>query len=167
MGLISSAAGQWMSVGRRAVSAACARRTRRTLVVCLTIGACLAGLASDSLAYASSSSLRARLARHALAAHSRHARSGLGSSAGRNALANALGVGPAALAPDASARPLAVAGGTIDGTVTSSVGKSPLAGIEVCALGSEVPVETEGPPFSKCTTTAASGEYSLAGLPLG
>jgi hypothetical protein len=63
-----------------------------------------------------------------------------------------------------------VATGTLSGTVISSVSKTSLAGVEVCAFEAGSPslgeTEEEEPSF-ECTRTGSGGEYTLTNLPAG
>lgn len=58
--------------------------------------------------------------------------------------------------------PSAFASGSISGTASSAEGGAPIAGLSVCAEENYV-----GGVHSSCTTTDASGHYTIAGLPPG
>jgi PKD domain/Carboxypeptidase regulatory-like domain len=63
----------------------------------------------------------------------------------------------------AAAASAAESTGAISGKVTGASSKAPIAGIEVCATETSLPVES----MEYCATTGAGGEYTIAGLPSG
>lgn len=142
------------------------RRSPRTFA-CLLVAA-LACLSSASAASAATpTTIRAWLARHPAAPLA--ARDGSQPELGPHALGRALGLDARSLERTAAAPALGSAGGTIEGEVTSSATKEPLAGIEVCAFEPEAIgglEEEEGPPF-KCSQTVSGGTYAIAGLAAG
>lgn len=135
-------------------------------MLALTISLCLVSPLAIASAGAAPS-MRARLAAHAAAARSRRAGSRHVSGAERVRLANALGVGPGAVAAAGFAPRLLAGGATIEGTVTSATSKAPLAEVEVCAYERAPPAEPEELPFFECAITGPSGDYAIEVPPGG